>query len=71
MSEEMLVRHGAPTLAGLKTANLFTCQYDSLPALYDEIRRFNRRLGGKGLRLLPLRSAEGRALLYLYRPDRL
>lgn len=25
MSEEMIIRHGSPTLAGLKTGNLFNC----------------------------------------------
>lgn len=67
-TEALLVRHGAPTLAGLKTASLFTCRYDSLSALYGEIRQLNRRLGHKGVHLLPLRCGGNQALLYLYRP---
>lgn len=27
MSDEMIIRHGSPTLAGLKTGNLFNCSY--------------------------------------------
>lgn len=27
MSDEMVIRHGSPTLAGLKTGNLFSCTY--------------------------------------------
>ena len=27
MSDEMLVQNGSPTLAGIKTGNLFTCPY--------------------------------------------
>ena len=36
-----------------------------------ELRRLNRRLGPKGLRVLPLRYSAERVLIYLYRPDRL
>lgn len=71
MSEELLVRQCAPTLAGIKTGNLFSCKYTQKQALTGQIRSLNRRLAPKGLCLLPLRFCEGRALLYLYRPERL
>ena len=71
MSEELLVRQCAPTLAGIKTGNLFSCKYTRKEALTGQIRSLNRRLAPKGLCLLPLRFCEGRALLYLYRPERL
>lgn len=71
MSEDYLVAHAAPTLAGLKTGSLFPCTYTAWPALLREIRTLNRAFSGKGLRLIPLRHRGGRALLYLYRPARL
>ena len=71
MSEELLVRHGAPTLAGMKTGSLFSCACDDAAALRGELRRLNRMLAPRGLCLLLLRQADGRALLYLYRPARL
>ncbi|MBR3640944.1 MAG: DUF3793 family protein [Oscillibacter sp.] len=71
MSERELVRQAAPTLAGIKTGNLFPCRYASFEELKTDIGSVNRRLREKGLRLLPLRYAAGRALLYLYRPARL
>lgn len=71
MSEEYLIRNCAPTLAGLKTGNLFTCPFESKQALLDSVRQMNRRLSGKGLRLLPLRFSEKKALIYLYRPNML
>ena len=71
MSEDYLIAHAAPTLAGLKTGSLFPCRYASYAALLREIRAVNRALSGKGLRLLPLRHRDGCALLYLYRPARL
>ncbi len=67
-TEEWLVRHCAPTLAGLKTGSLVTRAYASPSALAAELRRLNRLLAGKGLRVLPLRSRSGRALVYLCRP---
>lgn len=39
MSEEMLVRHCAPTLAGLKTGNLFSCEFEDEEAMRFSLRR--------------------------------
>lgn len=71
MSEELLVRNCAPTLAGLKTGNLFSCPYTCREELLDSIRQLNRRLGPKGIRAIPLRFSEKKALIYLYRPAKL
>jgi len=71
MSEELMVRHCSPTLAGIKTANLVNCRITSKKALYDEIRRLNSRLGRKGLRIFPLKVTETKALIYVYRPAKL
>ncbi len=68
MSEEMIVRHCSPTLAGLKAGSLFSCRYEEEERLKAEIRRQNRKLVQKGLRMLPLKMQEGLALIYLYRP---
>ena len=71
MSEHMLIDHCSPTLAGVKTGSLFTCDYKNRKAVYLEIRRINRILVPKGLRLLPLRFHKGKVLIYLYRPEQL
>ena len=68
MSEEILVKQGAPTLAGIKTGSLFPCPCEDREALLSDIRKLNRRLSPKGLCLLPIRFLAGQALLYLYRP---
>lgn len=68
MSEDTVIRHGAPTLAGMKTGNLFHCFFSSPQALAEELRAMNRVLVPRGLRLVPLRREKGRALLYLFRP---
>ncbi len=71
MSEDLFVRHCAPTLAGLKTGNLFTCVFESEYEMQDTVRAVNQRLKGKGLCFVPMRYSGKKALLYLYRPDRL
>lgn len=71
MSDEMVIRHGSPTLAGLKTGNLFSCTYTGKTQLQKALRSLNRRLSSKGVRIVPLRVTEKTALLYLYRPGKL
>lgn len=69
MSSELLVKHCSPTLAGLKTGNMFTCPYESERELREFLRFWNQALSGKGLRVLCLRCRQQRALIYLYRPS--
>lgn len=71
MPEEYLVRNCAPTLAGLKTGSMFTCPYTSREELLSSLRCMNCRLRAKGLRLIPLRFSQEKALLYLFRPKNL
>lgn len=71
MSEELIVRHCAPTLANLKTGSLFVCPITDRPSFFSSLRSLNEFLVPKGLRALPLRFREHSALVYLYRPSRL
>lgn len=71
MSEELIVRHCAPTLANLKTGSLFVCPIADRPSFFSSLRSLNELLVPKGLRALPLRIREYSALVYLYRPSRL
>lgn len=41
MSEEILVKQGAPTLAGIKTGSLFSCPCEDHEALMTDIRRLS------------------------------
>ena len=70
MSEEILVRQGAPTLAGIKTGSLFPCPCEDREALLSDIRKLNRRLSPKGPCLLPLHFLLGQALLLPIPPRR-
>lgn len=71
MSEELLIRHCSPTLAGIKTGNLFTSTYSSEEEVVEMVREYNRTLGPKGLRILPMCYRKGRVLIYVYRPQKL
>lgn len=71
MCEEMIIRHCSPTLMGIKTGNMFSFAYTSAVSLKEDIREMNRRLKGKGLRVLPLRISPQSALIYVYRPKKL
>ena len=67
MFEKNIVEFCAPTLAGIKTANLFTCTYDDKSDVVKDIRRFNGILAKKGVRILPVRYSNHRVLLYVFR----
>ena len=71
MSNETLIRCCAPTMASLKTGNMFSCPFGSREDMISDLRRLNQVLGRKGLRASPLRWVDGRALVYLYRPKML
>ena len=71
MSGEVMVRHCSPTLAGLKTGSMFSYPFANNSDLYDSVRYWNRLFTGKGLRVLPLCHRDGRALIYVFRPQKL
>lgn len=71
MSEEMIIKHCSPTLAGIKTGNIFNYPYEEKQALWDELRRLNGKLIPKGMRAIPLGVWQKRALIYIYRPSKL
>ena len=71
MPEELLVSHCAPTLAGLKTANLFSCSCPCPAQLAQEVTRLNKQLNSIGVCVQVLSNRGKRALIYVYRPKRL
>lgn len=71
MWEELLVRYCSPTLAGMKTGSMFACSYGSRGEIWEYLALLNKKLVKRGLRVLPLRMENGRAWIYVYRPNRL
>lgn len=70
MFEHLLTLHCAPTLAGIKTANLFSCRLDVVQAR-SAAARWDKALRRFGLRVRLLHEADGLSLIYVYRPTRL
>ncbi len=70
MSEDIIIKHCSPTLAGMKTGNMFSCSFADEAEMRDSIRHWNGLLVRKGLRVLPLRFRDNRALVYVYRVSR-
>lgn len=48
MSEELLIQHCAPTLAGLKTGSLVTAPCPDVPAVLAQLRQWNRAALAEG-----------------------
>lgn len=71
MLEKYLIEHCSPTLASLKTANLFTCAYTSEEELLQDVFWWNNRLADKGIELIVLRERMHTALVYVCRTSHL
>ena len=69
--DKYLVQHCAPTLASLKTANMFSCSYDSEKSLNNSIEFWNEIFKGKGVELIILKKQNNTALIYVCRKSRL
>ena len=70
MLQNDIVQYCAPTLAGIKTGNIFMLRVN-MTDIVKEVRKLNSMLTKKGLRLIPIRKTNTGTLIYLYRPDRL
>ena len=71
MSEQFLIKHASPTLAGIKTGNMFTVRFEKGSDIYSIVRGWNAILTKKGLRVIPLKKTAASALIYVYRPGNL
>ena len=71
MLERTLVGHCAPTLANLKTANLFGYRTEGAQPLQEQLSQVRSQLLPRGVELRLLEHRSGRALIYVYRIRRL
>lgn len=71
MLEKQLIEYCSPTLASLKTANLFTYQYTDENELTDSVREWNGQMAAKGIFLTVLRRKDHAALIYVCRYSKL
>lgn len=71
MLEKLLIRHCAPTLAGIKTGSLFNCYINSREEFMVHLEDANKKLNSKGIQLEVLRIKNLNALILAYRPKSL
>ncbi len=71
MSEDLIIKYCAPTLAGIKTANLFSQPYTSIQEISEFILSLNKIMIPKGVKVMPLKFSKDRVLIYIFRPARL
>ncbi len=72
MSEETILMHCSPVLAGIKTANLLNYRCESCEGreeILHELKRLNLELSEKGIRVIPLSFHGNRVLIYVFRPS--
>ena len=69
--EQYLINHCAPTLASLKTANLFNYSFASETELHAQLLHLNTLLAVKGVSLTMIRKTADSALIYVYRSRKL
>ncbi len=64
--ENYLIEHCSPTLASLKTANLFNCRMPC-GVLYSQLEEWRACLESKGIGIFVLRECESGSLVYVAR----
>lgn len=67
MIEKYLIEHCSPTLASIKTANLFSVSLEKEKDAETQLQRWGSLLYEKGIELVVIRLCEKRALVYVYR----
>ena len=71
MFDKLLINHSAPTLAGIKIANIFTYHYDSKKELCERIVFYNKLLGKRGIYLFVLKDFDSKVIVYVYNKEKL
>lgn len=67
MLEKELIYYCAPTLAGMKTANLFSHKFQEKDKFLKDIFALNNTANDKGVQIDILSIKKNRALIYVYR----
>lgn len=71
MFEELIAFHCAPALAGIKSANIVSCNKRQYGNIEDEVARLNSELNGDDIYFEILCQCEKRVLVMVYRAKKL
>lgn len=69
--ESCVIEHCAPTLAGIKSAGLFSFRFQSRESVYEEVSQLNLKLNERGVYIKLMLLKEDYALIYTYRKTHL
>lgn len=69
--ENMLILHCAPTLLGIKQANLFSCPIEDSEELLNEINTYNNLLNLKDIYFKVLYTCKSRIFILVYRKTKM
>jgi len=67
MLEGLLIQQCAPTLAGIKCANLFMYIFNNKQEAEDELINANKTLNERGVYIIPLKWQDTSVLIYTFR----
>ena len=62
--EKILIYHCAPTIRGIKSANLINCSIKSIPSIMDDIKEVNSK--GNKIHIRILKSEKDKLLILVY-----
>lgn len=71
MLQDFIIQYGSPTLAGLKTGNMFQVPVSSVDLLNKQLKKFNNELNSKDIYVRILKKTKEKALIYIYRKSKL
>lgn len=71
MLEHSLIEHCAPTLAGIKSGNLFRYRFERKEKVLMELAEMNSKLNTRGVYIEAVRWEEEAVLIYVYRKSHL
>ncbi|MFI3227403.1 MAG: DUF3793 family protein [Clostridia bacterium] len=71
MPFETIIRHCAPTLAGMKVGSLFSYRFSCKKEILDDIKKRNELLNSRGIYFKILKMYDNFALIYVFRRKKL
>ena len=69
--DTLIINHCAPTLSGIKIANIFTYQYNSKKDVYKKIASYNKILNSRNINVSIIKDYDSKVIVYVYNKKRL
>ena len=63
--DTLIINHCAPTLSGIKIANIFTYQYNSKKDVYKKIASYNKILNSRNINVSIIKDYDNKVIVYV------